>query len=126
MPEPTTLHARIIDIIEAEWLRPFDPGDHAGDTPGARAYDAARQVDEALQDELDRRKVDACALHQARVEALEFERDSLFSLLEHVRTTLTRWDRPYATAHAGNCMHAVAELRALLNPEPTEETPTDD
>ena len=121
MPEPTTLHARIIDIIEAEWLRPFDPGDHAGDTPGARAYDAARQVDEALQDELDRRKVDACALHQARIADLEFERDSLLALLKHVQTTLNRWHNPHAGGHAGNCVMAVAELRQLLNPEPTEE-----
>lgn len=55
MSEPTNLHDRILEIIETEWLRPYDPDDHAGDTPGARAYDAARHVTGVVLNELDQR-----------------------------------------------------------------------
>lgn len=120
VPEPTSLHDRIIDIIETEWLRPFDPHDSAGDTPGARAYDAARHVEEAVLDELDRRAANTCKARDARIAELVKERDGLLYTLQHIQATLDRWGRPYAPGHAHNCVHAVAELQNLLNPQ--EET----
>lgn len=117
MPETTDLHTRILEIIETEWLRPYDPDDHAGDTPGARAYDAARYIDEAVQDEMDRRS----AAMDARISALAKGRDGLLFTLQQVQGILDRRVRPYSGAHAHNCMHAVAEIQRLLNP--WEETP---
>lgn len=57
--------------------------------------------------------------HQARQEA-EAERDGLLFTLQHVQATLNRWIRPHSTAHAHDCMHAVAELQRLLNPHREE------
>lgn len=97
----TDLHTRIIDIIETEWLRPFDPNDSAGDTPGARAYDAARYVTEAVQDELDQRTAEACQRQRVRIVELE----TTVSRLQH--------DLDIATAAADpKKMEAVTSLVA--------------
>src|SRR5690625_6952089 len=112
MPDTKDLHTRIIDIIETEWLRPYDPDDHAGDTPGARAYDAARHIDELVQDEMDRRS----AAMDARISALAKGCDGLLFALQRVQGIRDRRARPYRGARAHNRMHAVAAVQRRRTP----------
>lgn len=51
---------------------------------------------------------------------VQAERDGLLAVLSEVRRILDKWHHPYVGSHSYHCMHAVAELRALLNPQ--EET----
>jgi len=48
---------------------------------------------------------------------LRAERDGLLAVLSEVRRILDKHHHPYVGSHADHCIYAVAELRALLNPQ---------
>lgn len=63
---------------------------------------------------------DETVAQRRRIEDAEEQRDGLLVVLQEVRRVLNKWDRPYATGHASNCIHAVAELQRLLEPTTKE------
>lgn len=106
----------------------------------ARYDDAVRRLDELHDENAElRRRADrlegeiedmltieegnsrAWLLKCARVRELEEGAVQLRAHLREMQNILDRHHNPYSTAHAHNCIHAVAELRALLGMTTHEE-----
>lgn len=138
MTETTDLHTRILEIIETEWLRPYDPDDHAGDTPGARAYDAARHVTGVVLNELDQRTATpitdtptrttwpTARLLQEAADAARANPDpvqqALANHLDVVANNMA-WLAPYREHETGYPMWTTAEhLARAITKEITEES----